>query len=506
MTDSPVAVETPALVMRGVNKRFGHIQALKDVDFEVRAGEVMALVGENGAGKSTLVKILAGLCRPDSGAVLLHGEPIELGGVLKSEHARIAVVQQELSLVPSLTVAENVFLGSSRGGIWRGPRQMAADAAPHLERVGLGDLDPLATIEHLSVAERQLIEVARLVAREARTLIFDEPTAALSERETDGVKRVVRKLRDEGGSIIYVTHRLDEVFDLADRVTVFRDGHSQPPVAVRDLDVDELIRRMLGTRLETMYPPHGTVRGEVVMSLENLKGPGLDQPVNLQVHRGEIIGLAGQVGSGVSALLRVVSGTITSFGGRVLMGDKAVPPYNLSAAIRMGIGYASSDRKKDGLFLGRKVAENLCAPSLHLVSRGGWLLKSRERAMSRRVAGLFQIDPGRLGSIAGTLSGGNQQKVAVGKWLGPEPSVLLVDEPTRGVDVGARAEIYDHLRELAEKGMAIVFASSDVQEILGLADTIVTFFRGNMISIQPREETDTATIMREITTKAKDTP
>lgn len=506
MTDRPAAVMVPALSMRGISKRFGHIQALDDVDFEVRPGEVMALVGENGAGKSTLVKILAGLFRPDSGEVLLNGEPIELGGVMKSEHARIAVVQQELSLVPTLTVAENVFLGSSRGSAWRSPRRIGAEAAVHLRHVGLEDLDPLMTIEQLSVAERQLIEIARLVARDARILIFDEPTAALSERETDGVKRVVRRLRDEGGSIIYVTHRLDEVFDLADRVTVFRDGRSQPPVAISDIDVDELIRRMLGSRLEHMYPPHGTGRGDVVMTLESLRGPNLDDPVSLEVHRGEIVGLAGQVGSGVSALLRVVSGTVPPFGGRVLIGGKPVPPYNLSASIRMGIGYASSDRKRDGLFLGRNVEENLSAPSLHLISSAGWVRKSRERAMSRRVAGLFQIDPGRLHSIAGTLSGGNQQKVAVGKWLGPEPSVLLVDEPTRGVDVGARAEIYGHLRELAEGGLAVVFASSDVQEILGLADTIVTFFRGNMISSRQRGETDTATIMREIThpTRAKD--
>jgi len=498
MTDTPVA-EAPVLSMRGISKRFGHIQALDNVDFEVRAGEVMALVGENGAGKSTLVKILAGLYRADAGEVRLNGEAIDLGGVLKSEHARIAVVQQELSLVPTLTVAENLFLGSSRGAAWRGPRRVGEDAAPFLERVGLEDLDPLVSIEHLSVAERQLIEIARLVARDARILIFDEPTAALSEKETDGVKRVVRRLRDEGGSIIYVTHRLDEVFDLADRVTVFRDGRSQPPVATGELDVDELIHRMLGSRLEAMYPPHGTTRGEVIMALENLRGPGLEEAVNLEVRRGEIVGLAGQVGSGVSDLLRVVSGTVPPFGGRVMLDGKPVPPYNLGASIRMGIGYASSDRKKDGLFLGRKVAENLTAPSLHLVSRGGWLLGARERAMSRRVAALFQIDPGRLGSIAGTLSGGNQQKVAVGKWLGPEPSVLMVDEPTRGVDVGARAEIYGHLRDLAEQGMAVVFASSDVQEVLGLADTVVTFFRGKVVSVRPRQETDTTTVMREIT-------
>ncbi|MBM3695745.1 MAG: sugar ABC transporter ATP-binding protein [Actinobacteria bacterium] len=480
-------------------KRFGHIQALDHADFEVRAGEVMALVGENGAGKSTLVKILAGLYRPDAGEVLLDGEPFDLGGVLKAEHARIAVVQQELSLVPTLTIAENVFLGSSRGRTWRSPHRLAAEAASYLERVGLGGLDPLRSIERLSVAERQLIEVARLVARDARILIFDEPTAALSEAETDGVKRVVRKLRDEGGSIIYVTHRLDEVFDLADRVTVFRDGRSQPPTAVSDLDVDELIHRMLGSRLEAMYPAHGTTRGEVVLSLEDLRGPGLAAPVGLEVRRGEIVGLAGQVGSGASALLQVVSGTVTSFGGRVRVDGKAVPPFNISAAIRMGIGYASSDRKKDGLFLGRKVSENLTAPSLHLVSRTGWVMRSRERSMGERIAALFKIDPGRLRSIAGTLSGGNQQKVAVGKWLGPEPAVLLVDEPTRGVDVGARAEIYGNLRDLAEQGMAVVFASSDVQEILGLADTIVTFFRGEMVSIRRRQDTNTATIMREIT-------
>ena len=498
-------VDGPVLLMEGISKFFGSIKALDAVDFEVRSGEVMALVGENGAGKSTLVKILAGMYTPDAGRAMLAGKPLELGGAIRSEQVGIAVVQQELSLVPTMSVADNIFLGDT-GRAWKaGPRKLAEASSPYLFQVGLGDLDPLCPVERLSVAERQLVEVARLLARDARVLIFDEPTAALADREIERVKSVVRVLQYQGRSIIYVTHRLDEVFDLADRVTVFRDGRSNPPVATAEITLDELISMMLGGSLAALFPERGDdPPGAVVLEVRDLLTSGLTAPVGLVARAGEIVGLAGQLGSGASETLRAIAGHENRVSGTVKVEGRPVPFDSPSAAIRIGIGYSSSDRKRDGIFLQRTVMENLTSPSLGLVSRAGWLRRGAERAMSRRIARTFTIDRARMGSLAGTLSGGNQQKVAVGKWTGARPRVLLVDEPTRGVDVGARAEIYSHLRSLASDGMAIVFASSDSQEVLGLADTVVSFFQGAQVSSRDRAATDSRLLTQEITHPRED--
>ena len=490
----------PLLHLQSVSKSFGSIRALDQVDFEVRSGEVMALVGENGAGKSTLVKILAGMYAPDKGRISLAGEDVEFSGATQSEQAGIAVVPQELSLVPTLSIADNIFLGDTRRGWSAAPRVLARAAAPFLVQVGLQDLDPLSRVERLTVAERQLIEVARLLARDARVLIFDEPTVALADREIERVKAVVRALHYQGRSIIYVTHRLDEVFDLAHRVTVFRDGRSNPPVATGDIDLDELTSMMLGGSLAALFPDRGDgAPGEVVLEVRDLLTDGLAAPVDLEVRAGEIVGLAGQLGSGASDTLRAIAGHEPRVSGSVSVGGRAVRSDSPAAAIRSGIGYSSSDRKRDGIFLQRTVVENLTSPSLGLVSTAGWLRRRAERAMSDRIARTFTIDRARLGSMVGALSGGNQQKVAVGKWTGPRPRVLLVDEPTRGVDVGARAEIYSHLRSIATDGMGIVIASSDTQEVLGIADTVVAYFRGAQASVRNRDDTDSRLLTREIT-------
>ena len=489
----------PLLEMRAVSKSFGSIRALDRVDFEVQSGEVMALVGENGAGKSTLVKILAGMYAPDEGRISLAGRPVEFSAASQSEHAGIAVVQQELSLVPTMSVADNVFLGDTRRG-WTAPRALALAARPFLVQVGLEGLDPLGRVERLTVAERQLIEVARLLARDAQVLIFDEPTAALADREIERVKAVVRALRSRGRSIIYVTHRLDEVFDLADRVTVFRDGRSNPPADTGGIDLDELISMMLGGSLAALFPERGEeVFGGAVLEVRGLLTDRLSAPVDLDVRAGEIVGLAGQLGSGAGETLRAAAGHEPRLAGTVKAGGEMVRPNSPSAAVRCGIGYSSSDRKRDGIFLQRPVVENLTSPSLGLVSAAGWLRRRAERALSSRIARTFTIDRTRLGSMAGALSGGNQQKVAVGKWTGPRPKVLLIHEPTRGVDVGARAEIYSHLRSIARQGMGIVVASSDSQEVLGISDTVAAFFRGARVSVRNRRDTDSALLTREIT-------
>jgi ribose transport system ATP-binding protein/rhamnose transport system ATP-binding protein len=487
----------PLLRISGLSKSYGAIQALDAVDFQLDVGEVMALVGENGAGKSTLVKILAGLVRPDSGEIVLEGRAIAAGSALR--HAGIAVVQQELSLVPTMSAAENVFLGHPRARAIETPGGRVGRARPYLEQVGLGHIDASLPAAALVVAEQQLVEVARLLARDARILILDEPTAALSDTEIARVKGVVRSLIAENRSVIYITHRLGEVFELADRVTVFRNGRSQAAVAVSDLTADQLVERMLGRPLENLFPPRGPGVGEAVAVIRGVLGPGLAAPVEFEARRGEIVGLAGQVGSGASALLQLLAGARVATSGALMMDGHAHRVDSPRAAKALGVAYCSGDRKLDGLFGIRSVTENLTAPALPRVSMAGFLSPLRERGLAGSLADYFRIDRRRLASRAATLSGGNQQKVALGKWLGIEPRLLLVDEPTRGVDVGARAEIYGHLRRLANEGLAIVFASSDSQEVLGLADSIITFYRGTEVSRYEAGAIDDVTLTRDIT-------
>jgi ABC-type sugar transport system ATPase subunit len=491
--------DNPVLRMQGIAKQYGSVTALQGVDFTLACGEVMALLGENGAGKSTLVKILAGLERADAGTIEIGGQQVRLRSPGQALHAGVAYVTQELSIVAPLSIAENICLGGSdRQPIWTG-RGLAARVRPFLDLVGLGAVDPATPAGSLPLAQQQLVEIARLLSRDARILILDEPTAALSDAEIEMVKSVVRKLAAEGRSIIYVTHRLGEVFEIADRVTIFRNGRSFAPVEVKSLDIDELIEHLLGRRLEQMFPARGGTRGEVVLALRAVTAPGLRRPVSLDLHKGEILGLAGQLGSGANAVLRAVAGVVPRDRGAITLRGRPLAPRTVRDAIAMGIAYCSDDRKRDGIFAVRDLYENFTAPALPRITVGGLLSRRREVQISTELAKFFEVAIERLGSQAGKLSGGNQQKVALGKWLGIQPTILLVEEPTRGVDVGARAEIYRHLRTLANQGMAIMFASSDNQEVLGLADAIATFFRGRLVRVTRAERTAPEDLFRDVT-------
>ena len=484
--------------MNGLSKRYGSVQALADVDFELRRGEVMALVGENGAGKSTLVTILAGLVQPDAGTIAVDAEPSELYPTARSQAAGVAVVHQEYSSVPTMTAAENLVLGQdSASRLWLSWR-LAAHARRLLANVGLDELDPRTPVDQLSVAELQLLEIARVLARNARILIFDEPTAALADREIDRVLAVIRRLASEERSIIYVTHRLPEVFRIADRVTVFRNGRSSEPTPTSQLDVDGVIRMMLGRELQAMFPPRGAVDSGSVLEVEELQADGLAAPVSFAARAGEIVGLTGQLGSGASATVQALAGRRRVTGGRVLLDGSPLSLRSHKAVMRRGVTYCSADRKHDGIFATKPVRENLSSPWLKDVSSAGWILRRRERSRARTTGSSFAVDVQRLESPLGTLSGGNQQKVAVGKWLGIKPSVMLVEEPTRGVDIGARAEIYQRLRDQCASGMAIVVSSSDTAEVLGLCDTIATFYRGRLTSIRPHEQWTEEELAREV--------
>jgi ribose transport system ATP-binding protein len=482
----------------GISKSYGAVSALVDADLALKPGEVMALLGENGAGKSTIVKIICGLVSHDEGSIKIDGEEVDLHSVAASQAAGIAVVHQEFTTVGNLTVAENLVLGQRGAPWWWGPRRLNSSARAILARVGLEDLDPSTRVDKLSLAEMQLLEIARVLTKEAKIVIFDEPTAALSDAEIERVLGVVKRLAAEGRSIIYVTHRLGEVFEIADQVVIFRNGRSQPPQKVGDLTVDQVVTMMIGRELGDLYPDRADNLGEVVLAARDLMVAGTRGAVNLTLRRGEILGLTGQLGSGTTNIMEALAGTADVLGGTVELDGASLDLHNRRRGIRSGVAYCSPDRKRDGVFRGVSIRHNLSSPWLRRVSAFGVVNRRREAADASRDASHFAIDQTRMHALVGNLSGGNQQKVAVGKWLGIRPRVLLVEEPTRGVDVGARAEIYAQIRRLSQSGVGVIVSSSDTNEILGLSDTVATFYRGRQTAIKPAVDWTEPELVREV--------
>jgi ribose transport system ATP-binding protein len=481
-----------------VKKRYGAVVALANADIEIRGGEVMGLLGQNGAGKSTLTKILSGFLKADEGELTLMGKRVSSQDLARPSSG-IAIMQQELSIVATVSVAQNVFMGSSRLGRWSSPRRAAQSAAEFLEMAGVAHVDPLEPAGRLSVGEQQLVELARALARDAQILILDEPTAALSDVEIRRVLDVVKSLRERGTAIVYISHRLDEVMELVDRVTVVRDGRTQPAMDRAEMTLEALICEMLGRPLEAMYPPRSTrTHSREVLRLDHVLAPGLEEPVSLTARAGEIVGLAGALGSAAPAVLEAIVGVRPLTSGLFELDGAPVRPRGYRQAVAAGIAYCSGDRKLDGLFGVRPVRENLSALSLGRCSRAGWILPHAEQRLADELAQSFGVQAGRMSLRANSLSGGNQQKVALAKWLGIRPRVLLVNEPTRGVDVGARAEIYSYIRRLADEGLAVIFASSDCDEVLGLADFVVSFYRGTLVRAQPAIKVDLSTLTHDL--------
>jgi ribose transport system ATP-binding protein len=469
------------LQLHGVSKQFPGVRALSDVQFDLRAGEVHALMGENGAGKSTLIKILCGVQPPDEGEIVLDRTPVTIADPLHAHALGISPVHQELHLEPNLSVAENIFLGrqpTNRFGLID-HRRLLKEARQVLGELGVS-MDPQALVGGLSIAERQVIAIARAVSMHARIMIFDEPTSSLSRRETELLMAMIRRLRDQGVGVIYVSHRMEEIFSLCDRVTVFRDGRY---VATRDVaatSMGELVHMIVGRDLESPSAKVATDAGAVALEVRRLSKRGVLRDISFSLRRGEIVGLSGLVGAGRTELARTIFCDMLADEGEVLVDGKPFRGRHPRHAISAGIGLVPEDRKEQGLVTSLAVMSNISMAHMGSLTRFGVLVSGRERRLARDYVERLAIRTPTVEQKAMYLSGGNQQRVVIAKWLATRPKVLIVDEPTRGVDIGAKAEIHNLLRELAADGMAILMISSDMPEILAVSDRVLVMHQGRL--------------------------
>lgn len=467
------------LRIEGIRKAFPGVVALDSVDFDLRRGEVHVLLGENGAGKSTLIKMLSGAYRPDSGRILVDGSEAHIHVAQDSERLGIATIYQEFNLVPDLTVAENIFLGRQPrrfGMIDR--KRMEADAAELLERVGV-PVSPRARVRELGIARLQMVEIAKALSLRARVLIMDEPTAVLTSEEVERLFAIVRTLRADGVGIIFITHHLEEIAALGDRVTVIRDGRSvgQVPAGTPQ---DELVRLMVGRSIEQQYPRERAEVGTALLTVDRLTRDGVFHDVSFQVRAGEVVGVAGLVGAGRTEVARAVFGADPYDQGAVQVSGSDLRRHDVNAAVTAGIGLVPEDRKGQGLVLDASVEENLGLVTLRSATRGGLVDRTGQRQAAARIAEQLGVRMAGLGQHVRTLSGGNQQKVVIGKWLLADTKVLILDEPTRGIDVGAKVEIYQLINELTAAGAAVLMISSDLPEVLGMSDRVLVMAQGRI--------------------------
>jgi rhamnose transport system ATP-binding protein len=475
---------SPLLAVAGIEKSFPGVRALSGVSFEVAPGEVHALLGENGAGKSTLIKIISGVYQPDAGTIHVDGRPLRFDRPDDARRAGIATIYQELLLFRDLTVAENVFMGHAPRG--RGGRldwkAMAAKTEALLASLEIRDLAPSRIVGTLSVGNRQRVEILRALSQDARLLIMDEPTAALTEYDVTRLFDIVRRLKSRGVGIIYISHRLDEIFQLADRVTVLRDGAQVGSRRVAETSSAELVQMMVGRRIESLFPKVAALVGAPVLELRDLVRRPMTKSVSLTVRAGEIVGLAGLVGSGRSELAQTMFGVTPAESGQILVSGQPVQIRSPGRARALGVAYVPEDRGTQGLVRPMNVRENFSLACLGKVARFGFIDGAAETGLAKEGVARFGVRASSLDQIVGRLSGGNQQKIVLGKWLANQPKLLILDEPTRGIDVGAKAEIHRLMSELAAQGLAVLMISSDLPEVLGMSDRVLVMREGRLVA------------------------
>jgi ribose transport system ATP-binding protein len=481
----------PILEMRNIAKSFGKFFALKGVDLTVFPGEIHALMGENGAGKSTLMKILAGAYTATSGEILINGEPYSIKGPKDALNAGITLIYQEMQLAPNLTVAENIFLGSelSRAGLVK-RKEMLMQAQTVIDRLG-AQFKASDLVSRLTIAEQQQVEIARALHRNSRILVMDEPTAALSSRETHRLFELIMRLRDEGMAIIYISHRMAEVYELSDRVSVLRDGQYVGSLTRENLNANELVRMMVGRPLSDLFNKERDIpQGNVRLNVHHLTDGAKVQPVSLQVKSGEIVGLAGLVGAGRSELAQLIFGVRKSTGGNIEIDGKPVKIHSPREAIHYGIGFLTENRKEQGLFLELAAQDNITMATLERDAHYGWLDRKKAQTISDDAISLLNNRVPHAQVRAGGLSGGNQQKLLISRWVAIGPRILILDEPTRGVDVGAKSEIYRIMSQMAKQGVAILMISSELPEIVGMSDRVYVMREGSIAGeLHPAEIT-----------------
>lgn len=482
-------MEKKLLDMKDISKTFGSVQALKGVSLDLYAGEVLALMGENGAGKSTLMNILSGSIQPTEGEIYLKGEKVHVSDPITAKKLGIAKIHQELQIVPELSVAENIFLGrwKSKAGPAVDFKGMIQESRKYLEMLDV-KVDPAKKLKDLRIGEQQLVEIAKAISLNSEIIIMDEPTSAISENEAEKLFAIIRRLRSEGKGIIYITHRMEEIFKIADRLTVMRDGQYIGTVRAAETSKDEIIKMMVGRDMSEQYPKDPTEKGEVALEVKGLSYTPPEgsfrrslNNISLYVRHGEVLGIAGLAGAGRSEFFECLAGVHHGeTEGHIYIEGKEVSIKTPADAIKEGISFATEDRKGTGLVLSRSIGENMSLPLLKKFSPMFFMKTSEEKNIWKKQMDTLRVKAPSAKTLASSLSGGNQQKVVLAKWLMTEPKILLLDEPTRGIDVGAKAEIYQLINNLAKHGMAIIVVSSELPEVIGISDRIVTFCEGEL--------------------------
>ncbi len=505
MALSSSAADAPVLSLEGVKKHFGGVKALEGVELRLPAGRVTALVGENGAGKSTAVKIMTGIYRPDAGRVLVQGRPVELGSTQQAWAHGITAVHQETVMFDELSVAENIFTGHlprRRTGLidWAGMRRRATEILRGLE----SDIEADTPLRTLSVAQKHLVEIARALSHDSRVLIMDEPTAALSTREIEDLFAIVRRLREAGKAILFISHKFDEIFAIADRYAVFRDGTSVGAGEISEVDRDGLVKLMVGRAVTQLFPKAQVEIGDTVLEVKGLSSATEFEDVSFALRRGEVLGFYGLVGAGRTELMEALFGLRPVLRGQVLLDGKAVHLRSPRAAIDLGMVYVPEDRQRHGAILPLSVQHNVTLPSIRRLSRHLFLDDRAELAMTRDVVARLSVKCFGTEQRVSDLSGGNQQKVVIGKWLATRPRIIILDEPTKGIDVGSKAAVHGFIAELVRQGLSVIMVSSELPEVMGMSDRVVVMSKGRMVGQLDRERFSAEAIVTAATGVALD--
>lgn len=501
LAESPAI--TPILEMRAISKTFPGVKALDDVNIALFPGEVTALIGENGAGKSTLVKILTGIYPSDEGEIHIDGRPVTFGNAQAAIDHGVTAIHQETVLFDELSVAENIFIGhapkTSLGLVnWKGVNARALALLHSLE----SNIDPRTRLKDLSIAQRHLVAIARALSVDARIVIMDEPTAALSRKEVDDLFQIVKRLKAQGKAILFISHKFDEVYEIADNYAVFRDGKAVGSGALADISQNDIVRLMVGRSIEHAFPKVDIALGETVLKVENYSHPTEFRDISFELRKGEILGIYGLVGAGRSEICQSLFGVTRPSGGRLELDGKEIQIRSPGDAIHAGIVYVPEERGRHGAVLQLPIYQNISLPSLARTSRSGFLRAAEELALARTYAERFDLRAAALSVPVGTLSGGNQQKVVIGKWLATQPKILILDEPTKGIDIGSKAAVHAFISELAGEGLSIIMVSSELPEILGMSDRVLVMREGLSAGLFERAGMSAETLVRAATGNA----